>query len=229
MTHVIFTEQVRSVLKCFKPISPNLQIKVGNIISTITPGKTVLAEAVLDHSFDTGMSFADLGQFLVMTSTFTDPEVVVDQEYITLNEGRRKLKYGLADPDHITVPPNKKVTMPSVDATFKFTAEFFKDMMKMVGSLGFSELAFVGDGNQINVTSFSTTDPKASSFTISELGPTDQTFLAVFKTENIGLLPMADYDVEFCKRGLSKFVTKISDTAYITYFVAIEAAASKFD
>ena len=97
-------------------------------------------------------------------------------------------------------------------------------MRKSAGISGSPNFVFESDGDTITFTATDVKDTAADQSTI-EIGAGNGTkFKVVMKVENFKLMD-GSYDVSVAKKGLAQFKNK--DVA-ITYFIAIEAAASTF-
>ena len=67
-----------AVLQNFATINNGLQVKAGNVLQTISPGKTVVASAVVAETFEDFCVY-DLSQFLGTMSLFNEPELKGNQ------------------------------------------------------------------------------------------------------------------------------------------------------
>ena len=65
-------EQTLNVLKNFSDINPNLIIKEGNTIRTISEAKNVVATAIVDNEFPQTMGIYDLKNSLVSCHWLTN-------------------------------------------------------------------------------------------------------------------------------------------------------------
>ena len=74
MNKTKLSQHTLSVLKNFSSLNSNLLVKQGNVINTITPAKNVVAQAVVDETFDVEFGIWDLNKFLGTVSLFNDPE-----------------------------------------------------------------------------------------------------------------------------------------------------------
>ena len=86
--------------------------------------------------------------------------------------------------------------------------------------MGLPQLAFVGDGENVSVQAINSEDPTSDVFKITNLGETDRVFRAIYKVENLKIVP-GEYTVDIAERGISLFKGE-----GIEYFVAIEKNSS---
>ena len=81
--------------------------------------KNILAKLNIDEDLPQEFGIYDLGQFLNSLSLFQDPDLTFTGEsHVTIKEGRQRSKYFFADPSVIVSPPEKSITLPSVDVEF---------------------------------------------------------------------------------------------------------------
>lgn len=213
------------VMKNFSSINPSLLFKPGNVISTVSPTKSVLAKARLDQSFEKQFAIYDLSRFIGVMSLFDDPTLDFRDNAVTILSGSRELTYRYADVSAIIAPKDGNVELPSVDVTFSMTAPILQDIQKALGALGMPEIAIVGDRERMWLQVTDSKNPTADSYKIF-VGNTDKKFHMVFKAENLKLIPQ-DYSVEITSKGLSHF--KGSQVVDVDYWIALEAKASKFE
>ena len=112
------SKETLSVLKNFATINGNILIKTGNRLSTISAQKNVMASTTVSENFDSDFGIYDLNEFLGVYSLFADdPELAFDEKFVTVANGKSKVKYFAADPSVLASPT--KDALP-VDEDIKF-------------------------------------------------------------------------------------------------------------
>jgi len=219
------SNETLNVLKNFAGINSGIEFKTGNKIATISSTKTVLAKATLTDEFPQDFCIYDLNQFLSVHSLGKDTELDFDSNNVVFKSGRSKTKYRMTAKSMIVSAPEKELTLPSVDGSFKLKDEDLAQALKNAAVLGSPNIAFESDGSKISVTCFNSKDDSAHTNTI-EIGTTDsdKQFKAVFLVENFKMIP-GTYDVQVSSKGLASFANEKGD---LQYWIAIEAKESKF-
>ena len=220
------SEDTVNVLKNFSSINQSLQIKSGNTLKTISPLKTVFVEAVVPENFPKEVAVYDLNKLLAKVSLYKEAELdfADDKLHITTESKKKKDSISYCSPKVIVAPPEKPITIGEPDCSFSVSKEDLDWMRKSAGISGSPNFVFESDGNTITFTATDVKDTAADQSTI-EIGAGNGTkFKVVMKVENFKLMD-GSYDVSVAKKGLAQFKNK--DVA-ITYFIAIEAAASTF-
>ena len=121
-------------------------------------------------------------------------------------------------------PPEKAITFGAPDCSFSLSQEDLDWMRKSAGISGSPNFVFESDGTTINFIATDVKDDSADQSKI-EIGTAEgKEFKVVMKVENFKLLD-GSYDVAIAKKGLAQFKHK---SVPITYYIAIEAAASTF-
>ena len=64
-TAITLSNRTLDVLKNFSTINSNILVKPGNVLTTISPIKNVMAEATVEEDFDTEFGIWDLGVHLL--------------------------------------------------------------------------------------------------------------------------------------------------------------------
>ncbi len=210
-----------TVLKNFAKINQSILVNEGNVLRTISPTKTIMAKATVQTKFDTKFAIYNLDRFISTLSLFEDPELEFTDKFVTISSNKKSVNYVYCDENVIIKPPEKDISLPSVDVEFKLTNDDLKDCERALNVLGLPEIVVKGDGTSIYLGAQDTKNPTGDSHWI-EIGSTDKNFLAVFKSDNIKIIPDT-YQVSICSKGISHFRGSICD-----YFIAVEAGSSKF-
>lgn len=214
------SEPTVAVLKNFASINQSIVVKPGSELKTISSTKTILANVQVVEQFEKQFAIYDLSQFLGVLSLFKEPELIFNDSYVTVSEGEEKVNYRFGDEKLIVAPPAKDLNFPDPDVEFVLTADALARIMKAGSALGVPEVAVVGEDGKLTVRALSSKEADGNNYQF-KVGETDLNFRAVFKTENLKLLP-DEYTVQVSQKGLAKFTSQKAQ-----YFVAIEAT-SKF-
>jgi hypothetical protein len=204
------------ILKNFASINPSIMFKPGNRLATISAGKTVMARANITQEIPSPFAIYDLSRFLGTISLFTDPELNVDEKYMTIAQGKRKINYTFTEPSLIVTPPEKEIKLPDPEVSFSISGDELSEVMKALSVLSLPEIAVVGDGTDISVQAIDSKNPSGDTYSVN-VGSTTATFKMIIRAENLKLLP-GDYNVEISSKGLSRF-----STTDIEYFIAVES------
>lgn len=216
-----FDMKTIQVLKNFTTINPSLVFKPGNTIHTISPAKTIMAQAQIDMNIDREFAIYDLSQLLATLALFEDCEVETRENYLEIISGSEKVYYLYADPSLIVAPPQKNLDLPSVDVEFDLPAEVLTKTMKAMAIMGAPELAVVGDGQHIRVQTYNSKYANSNSSSYSNIvGNTDKKFTMVFLAENLKLMP-GSYRVAISSAKIGHF-----QGTGVQYYVAVEQTSS---
>ena len=100
------SDNALAILKNFAGINNSILVKEGNKLRTISVAKNILAEAEIKEEFPRDFAIYDLNQFLNGLSLHQDPDLDFNQDsYLSIKEGKRRVKYFFADPNVIIAPP----------------------------------------------------------------------------------------------------------------------------
>lgn len=211
-----FDSRTTQILKNFSSINPSIMFKKGKTLSTISTGKTIMARAKLNHDIDGEFAIYDLSRFLGTISLFADPELSVNDKFMEIKEGRRKLNYTFTEPSLIVTPPEKEIKFPKADVSFNISALELQEVMKALSVLSLPEIAVVGDGTSITVQAIDSKNPSGDVYSV-HVGETTNAFRMIIRADNLKLM-QGDYAVEISSKGLSRFVGQD-----VEYFIAIES------
>lgn len=196
-----------SVLKNFSAINSGILFKEGNIISTVSQSKTVLAQVTVEEDFPKEFGIYDLNNFLSVLSLHKDsPELDFDDSHVVIKfmGGRSKIKYRITDKSMIYTPPDKQIVLPSVDVKFKLNKEDYEWIVRTATVLQSPNISIEGVDGKLRLSSFDASNDSAHVNSI-DIGETTDTFRFVFKTENLNKIMSDSYDVEISSKGISHF------------------------
>ena len=211
------------VLKNFCSINKSIVIKPGNQVATLSINKNILAIADVEEQFDTQISIYDLGVFIGGLSLFNEPKIDTTQSnYITVSDerGKSKTRYFYADPDVIVQPPEKEITLPSVDVQFNLSSNTLAQLQRAASVYALPDLCLYGFDGSLQLCVTDKKNDTSNSYSV-EVGETDDNqFCYCFKVENLKLLP-GDYKVSISKQNVALF-----EGENIKYYIALEPSVS---
>ena len=206
------------ILKNFAGINNSILVKEGNQLRTISVAKNILAEAEIDEDFPRQFGIYDLNQFLNGLSLHQDPDLdFTEESYLTIREGKRRVKYFFADPQVIVSPPEKEITLPSEDVCFQLDSTALDKLLKAAAVYQLPDLSAVGEAGVVKLVVRDKKNDTSNEFAVV-VGETDKEFIFNFKVENIKIIPGA-YDVVVSSKLLSKFT---NTNFNLKYYIALE-------
>jgi hypothetical protein len=212
------SDRTVNLLRNFSSINQSILFKQGNQLRTISVMKNILAEANIDEEIPQEFGVYDLGQFLNSLSLFQEPELnFTGESFVTVKEGKQRSKYFFADPSVIVSPPEKSITLPTVDVEFTLKSAQLDRLLKAAAVYHLTDLSVVGDGKEIKMVVSDRKNDTSNDFSIV-VGETDKTFELHFKVENIKIVP-GTYEVKISRKLLSQFKSAEYD---LTYYIALE-------
>ena len=218
MNNMKLSDNTLTILKNFAGINNSILVKEGNRLRTISVAKNILAEADIKEEFPRDFAIYDLNQFLNGLSLHADPDLDFKEDsYLSIREGKRRVKYFFADPNVIIAPPEKDINLPSQDVCFQLDSASLEKLIKAAAVYQLPDLSAVGEAGVIKLVVRDKKNDTSNEYAIV-VGETDQEFTFNFKVENIKIIPGA-YDVVVSSKLLSQF----TNTRYnLTYYIALE-------
>ena len=212
------SENTLALLKNFAGINNSILVKKGNRLRTISVAKNILAEADISEDFPRDFAVYDLNQFLNGLSLHQDPDLdFTETSYLSIREGKRRVKYFFADPNVIVSPPEKEIQLPSQDVCFQLDSVTLEKLVKAAAVYQLPDLSAVGEAGVIRLVVRDKKNDTSNEYSIV-VGETDEEFTFNFKVENVKIIPGA-YDVVVSQKLLSQFTnTKYS----LSYWIALE-------
>jgi len=221
------SSETLGVLANFAKFNPGIEFKQGNVLRTMSTGKTVLAKVKLKEEFPHDFCVYDLPKFLLTYNIIKDSEIEFDDVNIIFKSGsnnRNQTKIRKSQKDVILVPPPKDLSLPSVDVSFTLTQEDFASALNFASALQSPHITLESDGDKIYIVACDAENDSADTNSIELSGGNGKKFKSVFLTENLRLIP-GSYDIQISEKGLASFTNNNQE---IQYWVAVEAKLSKF-
>lgn len=211
------------VLKNFASINPNLVVKSGEPIGTISEAKNIMATAEIPETFNSDFGIYDLNEFISMFNLMADPDLTFNTNSVLFESGRSRASYRFADPSVLTAPKNK-INMPAADLTVTITGDVLTQIRKAAGVLGHSIVSIKGSNGTVTL---SVVDPKNSasntfSVVIDESNSQTASFDLQFLISNLKVIP-GDYEVKISSKLISHWTNSASP---VNYYIALEKSST---
>ncbi len=212
------SDNALAILKNFAGINNSILVKQGNKLRTISVAKNILAEAEIKEDFPRDFAIYDLNQFLNGLSLHQDPDLDFNQDsYLSIKEGKRRVKYFFADPNVIISPPEKEITLPSQDVCFQLDSVTLEKLTKAAAVYQLPDMSAIGENGVIKLVVRDKKNDTSNEYAIV-VGETSDEFEFNFKVENIKIIPGA-YEVVVSSKLLSQFTNTQHN---LKYYIALE-------
>ena len=218
MNNMKLSDNTLTILKNFAGINNSILVREGNKLRTISVAKNILAEADITEEFPRDFAIYDLNQFLNGLSLHADPDLDFKEDsYLSIKEGKRRVKYFFADPNVIISPPEKDIQLPSKDVCFQVDSVTLEKLVKAAAVYQLPDLSAIGENGVIKLVVRDKKNDTSNEYAIV-VGDTDKEFTFNFKVENIKIIPGA-YDVVVSSKLLSQFTNTQHN---LKYYIALE-------
>ena len=210
------SDKTIQILKNFATINQSILVRPGNVLKTITPLKTILAQATVTENFEQEFAIYELPRFLGTISLFSDPEFTFQEKYVTISSGKQRVNYTYAEASMIMTPPSKEISSPDTEVEFTITADQLSTISKAGAVLQMPEIAVVGEDGLISIRAIDSKNSSADVFSL-DVGECDKDFKVIFRPENLKLIT-SDYKVSITTAGICRF-----ESDNLTYWVTTES------
>ncbi len=224
---MILSEDTLNVLKNFATINPNLVLKPGQRLSTISEAKTIMAKAEIVEDFPQEFGIYDLNEFLSVYGLIENPQLNFEEKSVLISNtvggnhvsNQQKINYFYAEKDILTTP-QKDISMPTAEVGINITEDVMNQIRKAAAVLGHTELTLSGDNGVITASVADSRDATSNSFSVEvdKENSCKNDFNFVISIPNLKLLP-GDYFVSISSKLISNWV---NSNYPIEYFIALE-------
>lgn len=219
------SEDTLNVLKNFSGINPNMMIRSGNTIKTISEARTVLSRATVSEEFPVDFGIYDMNEFMGVLQLVDTPKLKFEDDYVVVNDstGRSKVKYFYSSEDTLTTP-QKDITMPEANVKFTLDNETLNRLKRAASTLGHSEISISGKDGVLSLSVVDSQNMTSNAFSIDVDGEfaEDAVFNFILSTNNLKILP-GDYEVEISSKLITQFSHKSLD---VKYWIALEKSST---
>lgn len=211
------------LIKNFSLINESMVFKPGNILSTISQNKDIMARATIKEEFEQSFAIHRLVKLLGVISLFKDPELDFQEKFMRIKQDKEYVDYVYADPSHIISPGDKQIKMGETEINFDLPYSTMSNVMKALHVLELPSIAVIGDRSTIKLGAVDMANPSNNKYEI-EVGNTEHEFCIVFKGEHLKLLP-EDFKCSISSKGIGHF--KGSDVEYWVTSVTKQSSFKK--
>ena len=209
-----------NVLENFSSINIGVKFLPGNTLRTMSPQKTIIAEATLPDTIDGEAAVYDMKRFLATLSLFDDPDIKFGKDRFTISTDKAKATYVYAADNMILIPPSDLVLIEAMEETDTLVNVSWVNLQRVIrgaGVLGLEHIIFSMDNDSLYLGTKDVKDPTSDTFHV-KLGEVvgAENYSVAIATENMKLLK-ADYSVQISKRGVIRFAAP-----NIEYLIACE-------
>lgn len=218
------TKQLLEVLKNFSNINQSILFKPGEVVSTISPLRNVMASAVIDQSIEKEFAIYDLHEFLAVASMFSGCQCTFTDHQIILNNNKNTIKYTFAHKSTIVASEYKTITIAEKDIITNFTisADNLSNIIKASAILKTEDVMIEGDEGRVTIRTGNLKDSTCNSFSveIDQINkPFQESFKKNLKVETLKMVNQ-DYNVIIPNKKLVQFVHQGS-TLNLSYWFAL--------
>lgn len=220
---MIISDDTLKVLQNFASVNPNLVLKPGQKVRTISEAKNIMAIADITEDMPMEFGVYDLNEFLSVHGLIENASLSFDDKSMTLSNGDQKIKYYFAETEILT-QPQKDITMPNAEVGVTLTEKVLDQIKKAASVLGHMELSLSGENGVVTARVLDVKDATANTFDIvvDKDNNCKETFNFVVNIPNLKLLP-GDYFVSIS----SKLISNWQNTNYpVEYFIALERTST---
>lgn len=215
---ITLSNDTLSVLKNFSTINPNVVLKPGQKIKTISDAKNILAIASVAEDFPHDMGIYDLNEFLSVFSIVQDGKVEFTDKSAKITNGKSHVKYFFAEPSILTAP-QKDITMPDCEVNLTLTKSMLDQVRKAASVLGHTEMAISGSPEGIKLRILDSKDSTANTYEMEiSAEAQDKEYEFVLNISNLKLMD-GDYQVGISSKLISNWK---NTTKPVEYFIALE-------
>ena len=213
------SEKTINLLRNYANINQSIEFREGNILKTVSPLNTILASVEVEEKFPRTFPIYELNRFLGTLALFQNPELDFTDNGVSITDDNHKATYRYCGSSSMfQTPPEKNITFPDAEVSFKLSQDQFKKTVNAANTLGLPEIVVEGNASEIFLVVNDTANVSSDIFS-TPVGKTNEIFRMIFKTENLNKIMEGTYNVSLSSKRISHFKRE-GDT--LQYWIALE-------
>ena len=148
------SHETLKVLKSFAHIRPGLCVERGYNISTINPEENLVAILKTEEEWPIAFNLYDLGSFLNTVSLFDDPDIILHDTHLFIQDSNTECKYYFSNRELLGLPKNG-IIVPDIDnsiAQYTISQNERDKLFKAAAALGADILTISSDNDMIRMS-----------------------------------------------------------------------------
>lgn len=223
---ILISTTTIDALKNFLSINKSINIKPGNVLSTLSVNKNIMARYEIEEEFPREVPIYDLSVFIGALGLCQNPELdFTNETCLVIKDSviKSKSKIYYSDPDLITSAPEKELEVDVADVSFTLSWENLARLQRASLTYGVQDLCLYGSDGSMHMCVTDKKNDTSNVYSI-ELGETDKEFCFCFKMENLKLMQHQTYDVSIHMDRVALFK---STSCNLKYWIALEPNLDK--
>ena len=218
------SETTINVLKNFSNINQNILVKEGDTLHTMSTMKNIIGRATVTETFDRQFGIYDLNEFLGVMSLSKEPDLLFDESFVRVQNGKSVVKYFYSDPSILVTIPDG-FNPPETDCTFRITQQLLTDVSKACAVLQLPDVVLRNDDDGTTAVMVATDLKNTTSHEYKvSLDPIDFDANFHFKIDNLKVIA-GDYNMHIVtEKNVSHWV---HDNGVVEYWIALEATSGQ--
>jgi gp45 sliding clamp, C terminal len=217
------SQNTLTVLKNFSVINNSIVLKPGKVQKTISPQKTIMAQAELEEDFPVEFAIFDLSNFINNATMEQNSELEFSDEAVEIKTSKFNFFYYASAANLILSPGDKELEIAKPDAEFDLSKDNLETLLKLSAMNNLPNISIISSSGELSVRVHNKVEEKTNKrsaygkYVLAQQADYKD-FEVVFRTENLKMIPM-DYHVRINFQGFAIFENK---TAKLKYIVTIQ-------
>ncbi len=211
-----------NIWKSFSAINQSLIVNPGNKIRTISQHGSLMADAIVDETFEVPFAIYNMAQFIALCTMNDSPDFQFDTNQVIIQSGAYEVSYTYSASQLIKQPPTDEIEMNGNLIEFSITSENITTLMHAASILQLPDFAFTCVDGVISACAINHEDTTSNIYKHERLAyfENQPDFIAIIRIENM-LMMLQDYNVSISSDGIVRFAND-----KLTYWIALEQSST---
>jgi len=219
------SNETLNIMKNFSEINQGMYFRKGQTLRTVSPQKSILAQAKITEDIPNDFGIYDMNNFLSVISAHADGvdiDIGDKSANIIGNGGRSKINYRFCDSNMIVVAPEKDIVLNDPEISFNLSEEDYSWIKKISSVLQSPNIVIESDGNKVYMSTKDMANDSAHNEALEIGDGNGATYKMVFRTEYFKFIG-GSYSVQISSKGIAHFKNVNKD---LQYWVTTESTST---
>lgn len=220
------SKNTQSILTNFSILNPNLFIRTGNVLTTVSINSSVYVKATVEETFTKECCIYNLRNFLDVVKFFESVDIEFADKHMVLKDGKYSVNYIYADPSLIKKSKGD-VRIPEPFVRLKVSETQLDSILRSASTLDLPSLLIQGQaGENVKMVVKNFKVESSNSLVIDCEETASENFKMFFNIDNFKMID-GDYNLSIAMLGENGVGHFVNDKMALEYYISTELGSER--
>jgi hypothetical protein len=217
------SDYTMKVLQNFSSVNKNILVKQGNVLTSRSDNRVVVARAEVTEEFPVQFGIYDLPRFLATISLHKEPDFDFRDNMVVVAGEKSVLQYKYTPANMLVTPKSDRIELPTVDAEFDISGTDLQSVIKAAAVMRMPYVGLISNGSSLTLSAVALSNNgelDGDKYDVNLSDSVSEKFKMLIDVSNMRMI-VQDYHVRICRKGIIEF-----GSPKLTYWIAPEKDSS---